>query len=717
MLRPTTRLVTFFKICMAFAATPGAAGEPSTRPDLAFPNCTIDRWHDHVRHGFTFQGRQAWVVEPEKPLPGNPWSWCMMFPDAFTERCAAPQLLAAGFHHAFVDVGNTFGCPDAIAALAAFHDELVRRGLAQRPALIGISRGGLYAQRFASEHPGNVSVIYGDNPVCDFKSWPGGKGAGRGNPKDWEACLAAYEFGGESQALAYKGNPVDALEPLVKAGIAMIHVVGDRDDVVPPAENALVVERRCRQLGGTIEVIHDPAKGHHPHGLDDPRPVVEFVIAHAAPGPGHPVPPYDVRVAIEPPYHRVRFEASAEPGGLIYPVTVTAWIPPGVKTLRGVIVHQHGCGEGSCTSGLTGAHDLHWQALARKHDCALVAPSYEQPEKADCQMWCDPRNGSDAAFARALADLGRSSGHPELATVPWALWGHSGGGHWAGGMTLLHPEKVVAAWLRSGVPLLEADDSRPNVKPHAVPDDALGVPIMCNLGTQEGVTVTDGRFKSVWPASKRFFTAIRSRGGLIGVAVDPKTAHECGNQRYLAIPWLDACLSARLPAAGITALQPMPVAVAWLAPLEGGPPLPATGISGNQLELGWLPNEATAGRWSHYVADTVVLDDSPPPAPTNVRVIGTELIWDAVADVESGLAGFIIERDGERMAGAPAAGKNPFGRVVFQGLQYSDTPVFPLVPLRFLDAAASADARHDYRVIAVNTAGVESARSASATRE
>ena len=136
-------------------------------------------------------------------------------------------------------------------------------------------------------------------------------------------------------------------------------------------------------------------------------------------------------------------------------------------------MHQHGCGEGSCKSGLTGAYDLHWQALAKKHDCALLSPSYEQPEKADCQMWCDPRNGSDAAFQKCLVDLGAKSGHPELAKVPWALWGHSGGGHWAGGMVLLHPDRVAAAWLRSGVPLLKADPERATIKAHTLPDAAL----------------------------------------------------------------------------------------------------------------------------------------------------------------------------------------------------------------------------------------------------
>ena len=62
----------------------------------------------------------------------------------------------------------------------------------------------------------------------------------------------------------------------------MVHVVGDKDDVVPPSENAMLVEERYRKLGGTITVIHEPDKGHHPHGLADPAPVVNFLIDHAS---------------------------------------------------------------------------------------------------------------------------------------------------------------------------------------------------------------------------------------------------------------------------------------------------------------------------------------------------------------------------------------------------------------------------------------------------
>jgi len=419
-------------------------------------------------------------------------------------------------------------------------------------------------------------------------------------------------------------------------------------------------------------------------------------------------PPYDVFPAAEPPYYRVRYEASEQPGELIFPVNYTVWIPPGVETLRGVIVHQHGCGEGSCKSGLTGAYDLHWQALAKKHDCALLAPAYEQPEKADCQMWCDPRNGSAAAFQRGLADLGQQSGHPELAMVPWALWGHSGGGHWAGGMALLFPDRVAAAWLRSGVPLLQADEKRPTIKPHELPESALAVPMMCNLGTKEGVTDKEGRFAGVWPANEAFFKAVRSQGGLIGVAIDPLSSHECGNQRYLAIPWLDACLAERLPKGVGEPLRPMPRETAWLAETLSEVAMPAPQAKDDPLTLGWLPNESVANAWKQYVVDTKISDTTPPPAPTDVHVNGRELTWSVEADLESGLAQVIIERNGREIGRVPDVPKNPFGRPVYQNLQYSDAPVQPLQANRFIDADAAPNQQYTYRLRAVNTAGLQS---------
>jgi hypothetical protein len=157
----------------------------------------------------------------------------------------------------------------------------------------------------------------------------------------------------------------------------------------------------------------------------------------------------------------------------------------------------------------------------------------------------------------------------------------------------------------------------------------------------------------------------------------------------------------------------MPTDGAWLAPITGTQAVPAASFKGDPLDAGWLPNETIARKWMQYVKDTAVIDSTPPPAPTNVLVKGNKLTWEAEADLESGLARFIIERDGKFLANVPEQGKNPFGRPIFQNLQYSDTPTQPLVPMRYIDEKVDPKEKHTYRVIAVNTAGLKSAPTAA----
>src|SRR5262249_50544904 len=155
-------------------------------------------------------------------------------------------------------------------------------------------------------------------------------------------------------------------------------------------------------------------------------------------------------------------------------------------------------------------------------------------------------------------------------------------------------------------------------------------------------------------------------------------------------------------------LVAMPTDKAWLALPTGSEAVVAAKFTGEPLKAAWLPNEAMAKAWMQYVKDTAVTDTTPPPAPTNVQLKGNELTWEAEADLESGLASFIIERDGKLLATLPEQGKNPFGRPVFQNLQYSDTPSQPLVPMKYTDTKMEADKKHSYRVIAVNTVGLKS---------
>jgi pimeloyl-ACP methyl ester carboxylesterase len=118
-------------------------------------------------------------------------------------------------------------------------------GMHAKPGLIGLSRGGLYCMNWAAAHPDRTLAVYLDNAVCDFKSWPGGQvkklGTGKGPEGEWKKMLAAHDFKSDAEAVAYKLNPVDNLVPLAKAKIPLLLVYGDRDTVVPHAENSELV--------------------------------------------------------------------------------------------------------------------------------------------------------------------------------------------------------------------------------------------------------------------------------------------------------------------------------------------------------------------------------------------------------------------------------------------------------------------------------------------
>lgn len=187
-------------------------------------------------------------------------------------------LLKEGFHVAYVDVQNMYGAPCAMKIMDKFYETLVRDyRLSPKTVLEGFSRGGLFSFNWAALHPGRVAAIYADAPVCDIASWPGGQGKGKGSPEDWLRLLGVYGVT-EKEALSGKLSPVNNLAPLAKARIPVLAVVGDADDVVPLEENMAVVERKYRALGGSIQVIHKPGAGHHPHSLPNPAPIVDFIL-------------------------------------------------------------------------------------------------------------------------------------------------------------------------------------------------------------------------------------------------------------------------------------------------------------------------------------------------------------------------------------------------------------------------------------------------------
>lgn len=272
------RLARLFAVAFAIlGGLPVAAGAADEQPEV-----NRSTWQGFERLDFVVDGRACLLVVPKSVAEGRPWIWRTEF--FGHEPQADLALLGKGFHVAYMDVQNMYGAPVALDHMDRFYERLVGQyRLSSRTVLEGFSRGGLYSLNWGARNPDKVACIYNDAPVCDFKSWPGGFGNAQGSPDDWQRCLAAYQLT-DQQAREYRLNPVDNLAPLAQAGVPLLHVCGAADEVVPMEENTRLVEARYRELGGSITVISKAGIGHHPHSLQNPFPIVAFVLEHTGVG-------------------------------------------------------------------------------------------------------------------------------------------------------------------------------------------------------------------------------------------------------------------------------------------------------------------------------------------------------------------------------------------------------------------------------------------------
>ena len=237
---------------------------------------TVSSFYGYECADFTFNGRKAKIVKPRRTAEGRPFIWRARFWGVEPQTDIA--LLDRGFHVVYCDVAELFGNAEAITIWNKYYSFLQKAGLTKKACMEGFSRGGVYVYNWAAQNAGKVACVYVDAPVLDLKSWPGGKGSSKGSANEWETFKKDYGYTSESAAAAFKGNPIDKVEQIVKGGYPMLHVVGDADDVVPVAENTAIFEQKVLALGGKIQVIHKPGVNHHPHSLANPTPIVEFIL-------------------------------------------------------------------------------------------------------------------------------------------------------------------------------------------------------------------------------------------------------------------------------------------------------------------------------------------------------------------------------------------------------------------------------------------------------
>lgn len=249
-------------------------------------------FHGYKGYKYNHEGVEYYIVKPHKPAKGNPWIWRARFWGH--EPQTDISMLEQGFYLTYCDVADLYGSDKAVKRWNIFYKLATKAGLNKKVVLEGMSRGGLIVYNWAARNTSKVACIYADAPVMDITSWPMGKGASEGSLTDSEQMMAAYGFKSQEDALRWKGNPIDHAAVLAKAQIPILHVVGDADVVVPVKENTDVFAKRLSEKGYKLNIIHKPGIGHHPHSLNNPNPIVRFMLEstgrknnrciHAVPG-------------------------------------------------------------------------------------------------------------------------------------------------------------------------------------------------------------------------------------------------------------------------------------------------------------------------------------------------------------------------------------------------------------------------------------------------
>jgi hypothetical protein len=178
--------------------------------------------------------RRCVVIVPRQPALGNPWSWrgCYWDHQPQTEV----ELLRRGFHVAYISANATLRPGKQWDAWYTFLTE--KHGLSNKPAFIGMSRGGEYAYTWATANPSKVSSIYVDNPGIN-------------------------------------ADVLGKLGDLARADVPLLHVCGSIDPLL--ARSSSAIENIYQQFGGRISVMIKEGAGHHPHSLRDPGPIADFI--------------------------------------------------------------------------------------------------------------------------------------------------------------------------------------------------------------------------------------------------------------------------------------------------------------------------------------------------------------------------------------------------------------------------------------------------------
>ena len=236
-------------------------------------NFIESEWNGFKRLDFEFKNRNAILVCPNIPTQDKKWLYKTEYFGAFPGF--EIEMLNRGYYLAHLSNKSRL-CPEEDTDMRPQFCEFLQSefGLDKKCLPVGMSCGGMQAVYFAAKYPQYVAALYLDAPVLNLLSWPLGLGESKfDSPDEFKRDIGISV----SDMINYRNHPIDCKEVLLKSGIPIFLVCGDSDAVVPYNENGKLLSDYFKVYNGNLTEILKPHCDHHPHGLEDNTPLVEFV--------------------------------------------------------------------------------------------------------------------------------------------------------------------------------------------------------------------------------------------------------------------------------------------------------------------------------------------------------------------------------------------------------------------------------------------------------
>lgn len=236
-------------------------------------------WNGFECREFEFEAYSAKVILPQNEINKKAVALKTTYFNAFPET--EIELLGRGLILCYMDCDGRWGKPSDINRMARFISFVAKEyGVAEKCVPVGMSCGGLMAVQLAAKYPEKVACLYLDAPVMNLMSCPCGFGIGKKDDADLSEIESDLGIKSISELICFREMPMHRIPELIENRIPVVMVAGDCDEIVPYCENGALLERAYVENGVELEVHIKKGCNHHPHGLADPKPVVDFIMKH-----------------------------------------------------------------------------------------------------------------------------------------------------------------------------------------------------------------------------------------------------------------------------------------------------------------------------------------------------------------------------------------------------------------------------------------------------